>query len=210
MADLSATLRSLRERLGGHPASPWVAGGLAAVAAVLVVIGLVSLLGGVFSSGQPRTTHVVSLDSSWVPGQGSLADAPGFALLMQRSVPIAQRLESDRIALLADLERRKKEAAIRARKAALEAYRRALALAKKRRAEALARYRAQLRANALKRARQLADLRRRKAAYQKKLDEYNRLLRVAPGQECSLPEVRQFFNCHTGKLPTGKPKAKHG
>jgi len=202
----------MRDRIAAHPAAPWGAGIAATAAIVLVVIGLFSLLGSVFSSGSTRTTHVVSLDSSWVPGQGSLADAPAFSLLMGRSVSIAQRFESDRIALLAELERRKKVAAARARKAALDAYKRALALAKKRRAEALARYHAQLKANALKRARQLAELRRKKAEYQRKLDEYNRLLRVAPGEECSLPEVRRFFNCHVGKLPAGepKPKRKHG
>ncbi|MEA2207514.1 MAG: hypothetical protein QOE77_4290, partial [Blastocatellia bacterium] len=67
-------------------------------------------------------------------------------------------------------------------------------------------YQAALRKAARERARQLARLKRLRAERDRKLRELERKRRVAPGEECRDPRLRQYFHCSTGHLPLPPPK----
>jgi hypothetical protein len=198
-AERTVVIRRLRKLL---ELSPWLGG--AAVAAALVVAFAVSgVFGGLFHSHHARVAQIQLKDteSSWVPGQPSLASYPAFMAVAARADALAHQRFAARVALVARLAAEKKARQARARKLALERY-------EARRRAALARYRAALRRNAEQRRKALEKQRRARAKYLAALKRYHQQLIVRPGQECNLPGVRQQYSCHSGLLPH-KP-IKHG
>ena len=133
-------------------------------------------------------------DSSWTPGQASLATLSGYGALLGRASAIAQVREAARQHELARIEAAKRAARLKARKDALRKY-----LEAKRRAERL--YKEALRKAALERKRQQEKLRKARLERARKLRELMKKLRVKPGEECKLPEVREQFHCESGRLP---------
>ncbi len=208
---LGRTLRDLFQPLLGRlPVSPPLVGGIAAGG--ILALGLALLATGVFGGGSHRTLagepgSLIFTNTSWIPGQPSLAESPGFVALAARFQPLAAQRDQERRRMLALIEARKKAAQARARALARKRYEEA-------RRRALAKYRRELRQHALLVAKIKRENARRKrqhaqqvAAYLKKKRAYELALQVQPGSECKLPEVQAHFRCQTGRLPT--PPAKH-
>jgi hypothetical protein len=135
-----------------------------------------------------------SLDSSWVPGQLSLAQLAAYQAISEPALRLAQERFQQRKRELALLEARKIAKRKHDQEEARRKYREALRRAR------LA-YQAALRKAARERARQLARLKRLRAERDRKLRELERKRRVAPGEECRDPQTRQRFHCSTGHLP---------
>ena len=159
-----------------------------------VIVSAAGVLSGCDKSQPKGSVPLVALNSSWVPGEGSLLDLPAFRAIEQRAeVLAADRLHARQILLdqiLAAKQAAKKRELERALQRFLAARRRALAL-----------YRAALRRNAIATLEAKAKQKAAQEEYARAKAEYERLLRVAPGTECSLPEVRRYFQCHGGRLP---------
>ena len=136
-------------------------------------------------------------DSSWQPGQGSLALAPAYLAIASRAEAQGERRLAGHLRRLELLDARKEAARKKERADALRRYRLA-------RARALARYRVALARAERERERQrrLMEARRREAA--RRLRELLEKLRVPKGRECDLPEVRRQFDCVSGRLPLGE------
>ena len=165
--------------------------------AVLACVGVLAVAG--CGAEQHASKPLRPAESSWTPGEGSLLLSPAY-------LAIAGPAEANGEARHAAYERGL--ALIAARKAAAKKAARAAALRRyeEARRKALAKYRAALRKAAIERerARRLAEKRKREA--ERRLRELLKKLRVPTGQECSLPEVAQQFDCVSGRLPLGKPK----
>lgn len=166
-----------------------------------VVLLVMSLLGGDDDKGESQAVALGPVESSWLPGQPSLASYPEFNAVLSR----AELLANERLALrkraLEELERRKLEAKQKAdadarrkyeeaKRRAQELYRKALAEAKRQREE---------------QERKLAAARARARELERRRQE---LLKVKPGEECKLENVRDQFACRTGKLPDTPPKKR--
>jgi hypothetical protein len=182
--------------------APWVGGG--AVVVLLLALAISTGLGGLFGSSHRPAPPIVLNDteSSWVPGQASLADSPAFLAVAQPAWALAHQNAATRVALLAHLAAVKKANQEKARQLALDRYRKARALA-------LAKYKAALKRNAILRKKALALKKKQEAEYKKKLKAYHQLLVVRPGPECNLPSVRQSYQCHNGLLPHKPIKPPH-
>jgi hypothetical protein len=157
------------------------------VAAALVVTGC----GG----GGSGPVIMRSTESSWIQGQPPLTSFAGYLAVALRANHLGSVRFAARTEELALIEARRIAAKKRAKAAALRAYREAI-----RRARAA--YQAALRKAAIERRKQLkklAALRRKRA---RELAKLRRKLHVPPGQECSVPQVRKFFHCQGGQLPT--------
>ena len=161
-------------------------------AALVVLAAVASGCGG----GAPAAlvAPLGPAESSWVPGQASLSTLPGYRALLGRASALAQVREAARQRELARIEAAKRAALLRARKDAMRKY-----LEAKRRAERL--YKEALRKAALERKRQEEKLRKARLERARKLRELMKKLRVKPGEECRLPEVREQFDCKSGRLP---------
>ncbi|MFL5894129.1 MAG: hypothetical protein ACJ76Z_03325 [Thermoleophilaceae bacterium] len=133
-------------------------------------------------------------DSSWVSGQPGLWTLHGFAAILRRADSLGALRAAARRRELAEIAADKRAARQRARRDALRKY-----LEAKRRAERL--YKLALEKAAEARKRQEEKLRKARLERARKLRELMRKLRVKPGQECSLPEVRAQFHCVAGRLP---------
>jgi tetratricopeptide (TPR) repeat protein len=203
------------DKLPGPPAA-WL-GGAAGIAAIALIAFGVSLIPGGGGSRAPiRLPSIAYTRTSWIQDQPALTEYPGFAAVFGPAVLQGQQRSQAYTALLALIEQRKKEAAQRARDEAKKRYDEA-------RRKALAAYREALRKAAelrrkiaLENARRLAEQRRKEAAhrlavlkYQRAKRAYEEALKVHPGTECSLPEVRQYFACGTGRTPTGPTPTAH-
>jgi tetratricopeptide (TPR) repeat protein len=195
-------------KLPGPPAA-WL-GGAAAIAVVgLTAFGVSLIAGGGGSRSPIRLPSIAYTRTSWIQDQPALTDYPGFAAVFGPAALQGEQRSQAYAALLALIEQRKKEAAQRARDEAKKRY-------DEQRRKALAAYREALRKAAelrrriaLENARRLAEQRRREAAhrlavlkYQRAKRAYEEALKVHPGTECDLPEVRQYFACGTGRTPT--------
>jgi hypothetical protein len=177
---------------------------VAIVAAALCVAGVliwgvVSLASAILTGDDapPAAGGIRSTDSSWIVGQPSLAENPGFAALAQRAGALAQQRYGARQKLLRQIVAARLAAKKRARDKARADYER-------KRREALARYRAAQRRAAILRAIQARKAAKARAEYLRKKRAYERKRRVDPGQECALPQVRRHYKCQRGKLPAGK------
>ena len=171
-----------------------------------VVAGCVVLALSVFAGGDGDGDGGTALalgppESSWLPGQASLAQNPDFAVLAGRALPLAQERSRERERALEELERRKVEAKKRADAAARRAYERA-----KRRAERL--YQLALKRAAEERKRQLERIAAAKRRAERLRREREEKLKVEPGPECDLPGVRETYDCRTGRLPDTAPPPK--
>jgi hypothetical protein len=168
------------------------------VAAVLAAAGL-SGCGG--AEQHPAPLALLNTQSVWVPGQDSLLGFDAYATIADRAAVGAQ-LRRD----LRDLELARIEAARKAAERRLtEEARRKYEEAKRKAQEA---YRQALRDAARQRriqARRLAAAKRKRA---RELAELRKKLQVKPGDECKIPEVAQYFECRKGMTPLPKPLPK--
>jgi hypothetical protein len=165
--------------------------------AALAVLGLVTALASGCGGGSAPHQAAVPLgpvESSWVPGEPPLSSLPGYRALLSRAVQLAQVRAAARTRELAAIAAAKRAARLRARREALRKYREA-----KRRAERL--YKEALRKAALERKKQAERLRKARLERLRKIRELRKKLRVKPGEECKLPEVREQFHCVAGRLP---------
>jgi vacuolar-type H+-ATPase subunit I/STV1 len=133
-------------------------------------------------------------ESAWLPGQKPLTAYPKFARVLDRSAKLAEKLLKQRELALERIEQRKiadrKRADAAARRRYLEAKRRAERAYRRALAEAARKRRAQ--------QRKIAEAKRKIAAAKRRRE---RALRVDPGEECKLPQVRKRFECRRGRLP---------
>jgi hypothetical protein len=174
------------------------AGALRAVGLVAVAALVAAGLGGCGAdqAAVAGSNHPVirSLDSSWVPGQLSLAQLAAYQAISEPALRLAQERFQQRKRELALLEARKIAKRKHDQEEARRKYREALRRAR------LA-YQAALRKAARERAHQLALLAAQKREIERKRRENERKRRVAPGEECRDPQLRQYFHCSTGHLP---------
>jgi hypothetical protein len=162
---------------------------------VAVVFGVSVLFGGGGDENKGGTAFALQpANTSWVIGQESLASFPQYAALSQRAELIAADREGAYKRELEAIEEAKREARRRASEEARRKYEEA-----KRRAAAL--YREALRKAAEQRRKQALLLAKRKRELERLRREREKALRVNPGEECKLPEVRREFRCRPGRLP---------
>ena len=165
----------------------------------LASLAAVALLGvaGCGFGGDEEVVQGASLtppESSWVPGQPPLGAYGEFAMVFDRALGLAADRRRARERALERIKRAREAARKRADAAARRRY-----LEAKRRAERL--YRLALKRAAEERRRRAEELRRLKAERDRALAEREKKLRVAPGEECRLRNVRERFDCRTGRLP---------
>jgi hypothetical protein len=159
------------------------------------IVGLValSLAGcGATTPGEPGSLS--STASSWVSGQPSLARSPAYLAIAGRAETIGDHRSADRARELELIEARRVAALERTRREAIRRFREI-------RARALARYEEALRVAERRRRELDAQRRRRLAEARRQREELLRKLRVQPGEECSVPEIREQFDCVAGRLP---------
>lgn len=171
-------------------ALPW------ALTAALLVAFLV-ILGNAVIGGDGDEGPAAALappESSWVPGQGSVVRSAAYLAIAGRATTLAELRLARRARELELIEARKEAAQKRKRDEALRRFREA-------RRRALARFRAALRRAARLRAERQRELERLKRERARRLRELLEKLKVKPGEECRLPEVRREFDCLTGRLP---------
>ncbi|MDX6650446.1 MAG: hypothetical protein QOJ97_2397 [Solirubrobacteraceae bacterium] len=163
-------------------------------AAALVVAALSGC--GATQEAVAGSNHPVirSLDSSWVPGQLSLAQLAAYQAISEPALRLAQERFQLRKRELALLEARKIAKRKHDQEEARRKYREALRRAR------LA-YQAALRKAAIERARQLRLIAAQKREIERQRRENERRRRVAPGEECRDPQQRQTYRCSTGHLP---------
>lgn len=167
----------------------------AASAAALVGLALLvaSLFGGDDGEKAKLPAALTPSDSSWQFGQASLTASSEFLAIADRAFGLAESRQSAREKDLARREAAKEAARRRAREEARRKFE-----------EAKRRAREQYEA-ALERARRLREKRRaeleaRKRELERRRRELERKRRIAPGEECKLPEVRREFDCRVGRL----------
>lgn len=165
----------------------------------LAVLALSASLAACGGEEEAPVVRAVPPDSSWLPGQGSLALAPAYLAIASRADAQGEQRLAAYLRRLELIDARRRAAKKKAREDALRKYREALRRAK-------AKYEAALRRAAEERARREAEALQRRREAEQRLKELLRKLRVDPGQECSVPEVSRQFDCVSGRLPIGKPK----
>ena len=174
----------------------------------LVVAGLLALSFAVAGCGAGEAggegSHrpvVRSVDSSWVPGQISMAELAAFQTISGPALALAQERAQERKRELALLEARRIAARKKAQEDAKRKYREALRRAREK-------YRLALKKAAEERRRKLAELRRKKAEIERRRRAIEEKLKVQPGEECRDPQLRRRYKCSVGRLPTEPAKSK--
>lgn len=173
-------------------------------AIVGAVIGVVFLVGSLFGGEDDGDAPQVALappESSWTPGQPSLLSFAAYLGIAERAETLAIDREATRERELAAIEAARLAAREREREEARRRF-----LEAKRRAEA--RYRAALREAARKRREQARKLARLRKLAAERRRRYLESLRIDPGAECRLSEVKDRFSCLRGRLKPGKAKKK--
>jgi hypothetical protein len=149
-------------------------------------------------SGKDRTAAqrpvVRSVDSSWIPGQISMAELAAFQTISGPALKFAQERAQQRKRELALLEAQRIAARKKARDDARRKYQEALRRAREK-------YRLALKKAAEERRRKLAELRRKKAEIERRRRELEEKLKVRPGEECQDAQARRRYRCSTGRLP---------
>jgi hypothetical protein len=135
-------------------------------------------------------------DGSWIRGQAALSESAAFLAIASRAQLLADRRAADRERLIVLIRARKEARDKRRREAAMRRYRRAKRLAD-------IRYEALIREADARRARLEAERRRALRQARRERRELLEKLKVEPGSECSIPEIRAQFDCVSGRLPTG-------
>jgi hypothetical protein len=143
-----------------------------------------STTGDVTSASGHHFAVIRSTDSSWVRGQASLVSLDAFATVDGRAEALGATYQSLRDR---EVARQERLAELRRERAQSAARRRALAA-----------YRAALRRAAAERRRQQRELAERRRRLKEKLKRLREKYKVEPGEECSIPEVQQQFDCSTG------------
>ena len=178
--------------------------GVRPVAGALAALVLGSLaLGGCGAADAPVASQravIRSVDSSWLPGQMSLAELEAFQAIAGPALRLARERAEQRKSALALLEARRIAARKKARDDARRRYQEALRRAREK-------YRLALKKAAEERRRKLAELAKKKAEIERRRRELEEKLKVLPGEECRDPRVRKTYRCRTGRLPT-KPAKK--
>lgn len=171
--------------------------------AALASLAMLAALAGCGGAGEgPAAAGLKPSESSWVPGQPSLATFQAWAAITGRAAGLAEVREEARLRLLAAIEKARREA----RKHASDAARRAYLLA---RARAIAKYKAALRKAAREQREREERLRKRLELLEKLRRAREERLKVKPGEECELPEIKREFECLAGRLPDQPaPKVK--
>lgn len=168
------------------------------------IVGALLAAGAIAGCGDGETSRLTTFSgpvTSWVDGQPPLTVSAQYLGITVRASEDAARLYAARHQELVLIAEGRLAAKRRARIEALRRY-------EEERRRATARYREQLRKAKLEKARQLAELRRRRRERAALLARMRKAREVAPGEECSLPQVRAQFNCMTGYTPIGKRKKK--
>lgn len=170
------------------------------VAAGLVATSLaVAGCGSDDDRGGSQRPIVRSVDSSWIPGQISMAELAAFQTVSGPALALAQERAQQRKRELALLEARRIAARKKAREDAQRKYQEALRRAREK-------YRLALKKAAEERRRKLAELAKRKAEIEKRRRAIEEKLKVPPGEECSDPRLRTRYRCSTGRLPVKPTK----
>ncbi len=190
---------------GGHatdrhvPARARVIGAMR-FAVTIVAAGLVAMslavagCGSADDRGGSQRAVVRSADSSWVPGQISMAELAAFQTISGPALALAQERAQQRKRELALLEARRIAARKKAREDAQRKYREALRRAREK-------YRLALKKAAEERKKALEKQARLKREYDRKRREAEEKRKVKPGEECADPSVRSRYRCSTGKTP---------
>lgn len=168
-----------------------------AVLAALAVAGC----GAAEQTGGGQRPIIRSADSSWIPGQISMAELAAFQTISGPALKLAQERAQLRKRELALLEARRIAARKKARDDAKRKYQEALRRAREK-------YRLALKKAAEERRRKLAELARKKAEIERKRREIEEKLKVRPGEECNDPAQRARYKCRTGRLPVAPAKSK--
>ena len=161
--------------------------------AVVVCVAVAGCGGGDEGPAPPKLPQ----ESSWAPGQGSLALSQAYLAITTRAYEQGDQRLAEHLRRIELIDARKEAARKKAREDALRRYReqRRRALEKYRRA--LAKAEAERRKREAELARQRAEARRKWRALLKKLA-------VAKGKECDIPEVQREFDCISGRQPLPK------
>jgi len=133
-------------------------------------------------------------DSSWTPGQGSLALSQAYLAIASPADARGEKRLAGYLRTLELIDARRKAAREKERRDALRRYR-------LERARALARYRAALAKAQRERARQERLLAKQRAEARRRLRELLEKLHVPKGHECDIPEVQRQFDCVSGRQP---------
>ena len=151
--------------------------------------------GGAASGDEGHRPVIRSSDSSWVPGQLSLAELAAFQTISGPAFRLAQERAQQRKRELALLEARRIAARKKAREDAKRKYQEALRRAREK-------YRLALKKAAEERRRALARLAKEKERIARLRREAERRRRVVPGEECQDPDQRRRYRCSVGRLPS--------
>ena len=163
--------------------------------ALLATPALAAGCGGTAEGGdEGHRSQIRSHDSSWVPGQISMAELAAFQAVGGPAYRLAEERAQQRKRELALLEARRIAARKKARDDAKRKYEEALRRAREK-------YRLALKKAAIERARQLRKIAREKARIERLRREAERRRRVAPGEECQDPAQRRRYRCSLGHLP---------
>jgi hypothetical protein len=136
-------------------------------------------------------------ESSWVPGQGSLALSHAYLAIATRAEEQGERRLADHLRRIELIDARKKAAREKARQDALRRYR-------EQRRRALEKYRKALAKAEAERRKRERELARQRAEARRKWQALLRKLAVAKGKECDIPEVQREFDCLSGRQPLPK------
>jgi hypothetical protein len=168
-----------------------------ALACLAIAVALGAAGCGDAQSGTPPAGSLRCAESSWIAGQPALTESAAYLAVAGRAQLLGDRRLADRGRTLDLIDARRVAAAEHARKAQLRRF-------AERRKIALARYREALRIAARKKRALERQRRQRLAAARREREALLRKLRVPPGQECEVPEIRAQFDCVSGQLPSGE------
>jgi hypothetical protein len=163
------------------------------IAAAVVCLALAGCGGGEDGPPPPK----LAPESSWVPGQGSLALSQAYLAIAAPAEEEGARRLAEHLRRVELIDARKEAARKKAREDALRRYR-------LQRARALAKYRAALAKAEAERRKRERELARQRAEARRKWRELLRKLAVAKGKECDIPEVQREFDCISGRQPLPK------
>ncbi|HVE68927.1 MAG TPA: hypothetical protein VNB64_10140 [Solirubrobacteraceae bacterium] len=150
------------------------------------------------SGGEGNRPIIRSSDSSWIPGQISMAELAAFQSISGPAWALGQERAQRRKRELALLEAQRIAARKKAQEDAKRKYQEALRRAREK-------YRLALKKAAEERRRALEKLARERARIERLRREAERRRRVVPGEECQDPVQRRTYRCSVGRLPSSGP-----
>jgi hypothetical protein len=163
------------------------------LAAVLACVAL----GGCGEADEGPAPPKLPPESSWVPGQGSLALSQAYLAIATPAEEQGERRLAEHLRRIELIDARKEAARKKEREDALRRYR-------EQRRRALEKYRRALAKAEAERRRRERELARQRAEARRKWQELLRKLAVPKGKECEIPEVQREFDCLSGRQPLPK------